>query len=105
MAHGRTVHHPKEGVRAGKTGNCLLTKNNENTMVPKGVPVFAVELYRHRISLRKAVSRVAEEMVPKSVVDILVQQISSLQATVDRLTATIEEKDQIIAEKIEIILN
>ena len=47
----------------------------------------------------------AEEMVPKSVVDILVQQISSLQATVDRLTATIEEKDQIIAEKIEIILN
>ena len=50
-------------------------------------------------------SRVAEEMVPKSVVDILVQQISSLQATVDRLTATIEEKDQIIAEKIEIILN
>ena len=50
-------------------------------------------------------SGVAEEMVPKSVVDILMQQISSLQATVDRLTATIEEKDRIIAEKIEIILN
>ena len=50
-------------------------------------------------------SSVAEEMVPKAVVDILMQQISSLQATVDRLTATIEEKDQIIAEKIEIILN
>ena len=33
------------------------------------------------------------------------QQISALQATVDRLTATIEEKDRIIAEKIEIILN
>ena len=50
-------------------------------------------------------SSVAEEMVPKAVVDILMQQISSLQATVDRLTATIEEKDRIIAEKIEIILN
>ena len=50
-------------------------------------------------------SSVAEEMVPKAVVDILVQQISALQATVDRLTATIEEKDRIIAEKIEIILN
>ena len=47
----------------------------------------------------------AEEMVPKAIVDILMQQISSLQATVDRLTATIEEKDRIIAEKIEIILN
>ena len=47
----------------------------------------------------------AEEMVPKAVVDILVQQVAALQATVDRLTATIEEKDRIIAEKIEIILN
>ena len=50
-------------------------------------------------------SSVAQEMVPKEVVDILMQQISALQATVDRLTATIEEKDRIIAEKIEIILN
>ena len=50
-------------------------------------------------------SGVAQEMVPKAVVDILMQQISALQATVDRLTATIEEKDRIIAEKIEIILN
>ena len=50
-------------------------------------------------------SRVAQEMVPKAVVDILMQQISALQATVERLTATIEEKDRIIAEKIEIILN
>ena len=50
-------------------------------------------------------SSVAEEMVPKAVVDILVQQVSTLQATVDRLTATIEEKDRIIAEKIEIIMN
>lgn len=41
-------------------------------------------------------SRVAEEMVPKSVVDVLVQQISNLQATVDRLTALLEEKKQII---------
>ena len=47
----------------------------------------------------------AEEMVPKAIVDILMQQISSLQATVDKLTATIEEKDRIIAEKMEIILN
>ena len=47
----------------------------------------------------------ADEMVPKAVVDVLMQQISALQATVDRLTATIEEKDQIIAEKIQIILN
>ena len=50
-------------------------------------------------------SGVAQEMVPKAVVDILMQQISALQATVERLTATIEEKDRIIAEKIEIILN
>ena len=50
-------------------------------------------------------SSVAQEMVPKAVVDILMQQISALQATVDRLTATVEEKDRIIAEKIEIILN
>ena len=50
-------------------------------------------------------SSVADEMVPKAVVDILMQQISALQATVERLTATIEEKDRIIAEKIEIILN
>ena len=47
----------------------------------------------------------AQEMVPKEVVDMLMQQISALQATVDRLTATIEEKDRIIAEKIKIILN
>ena len=47
----------------------------------------------------------AEEMVPKVVVDILMQQVAALQATVDRLTATIEEKDRIIAEKIEIIMN
>ena len=47
----------------------------------------------------------AEEMVPKAVVDTLVQQVAALQATVDWLTATIEEKDRIIAEKIEIILN
>ena len=50
-------------------------------------------------------SGVAQEMVPKEVVDILMQQITALQATVERLTATIEEKDRIIAEKIEIILN
>ena len=48
---------------------------------------------------------VAEEMVPKAVVDTLMQQVAALQATVERLTATIEEKDRIIAEKIEIILN
>ena len=53
----------------------------------------------------KAVGSVAEEMVPKAVVDTLMQQVAALQATVDRLTATIEEKDRIIAEKIEIILN
>ena len=50
-------------------------------------------------------SNVAEEMVPKAAFDALLQQLSVLQATVDRLTATIEEKDRIIAEKIEIILN
>ena len=48
-------------------------------------------------------------MVPKAVVEMLsqqfLQQISALQATVAQLTATIEEKDRIIAEKIEIILN
>ena len=38
----------------------------------------------------------AGEMVPKSVVDMLMQQIATLQATIDRLTAVIEEKNQII---------
>ena len=47
----------------------------------------------------------AQEMGPKAVVDMLMEQISALQSTVDRLTAAIEEKDRIIAEKIEIILN
>ena len=37
----------------------------------------------------------AEEMVPKAVVDTLMQQVAALQATVDRLTSTIEEKDRI----------
>ena len=38
----------------------------------------------------------AEEMVPKAAFDALVQQIASLQATIDRLTALLEEKNQII---------
>ena len=38
----------------------------------------------------------AGEMVPKEAFDALVQQISALQATIDRLTAIIEEKNQII---------
>ena len=39
---------------------------------------------------------VDQEMVPKAVVDALMEQLSTLQATVDRLTAIIEEKNQII---------
>ena len=50
-------------------------------------------------------SRVDQVTMPKAAFDALMQQISSLQATVDQLIATIEEKDQIIAKKIEIILN
>ena len=50
-------------------------------------------------------SGVDQVTMPKAAFDALMQQLSSLQATVDRLTATIEEKDRIIAEKIEIILN
>ena len=38
----------------------------------------------------------AEEMVPKEVVDILMQQIATLQATIERLNALLEEKNQII---------
>lgn len=45
----------------------------------------------------------ADEMVPKAIVDVLLQQITmlqstvtSLQATVEKLTAVIEEKNQII---------
>ena len=37
-----------------------------------------------------------EAMVPQAVVDALMQQIASLQATIDRLTAIIAEKNQII---------
>ena len=50
-------------------------------------------------------SSVEEVTMPKAAFDALMQQISTLQATVDRLKATIEEKDRIIAEKVEIILN
>ena len=44
-------------------------------------------------------------MVSRAAFDALVQQIASLQTTIDRLTATIEEKDRIIAEKLQIIQN
>ena len=44
----------------------------------------------------RTVSGMGEAMVPQAVVDALIQQISSLQATIDRLTAIIEEKNQII---------
>ena len=38
----------------------------------------------------------AQETVPKAAFDAVVQQIAALQATVDRLTALLEEKEQII---------
>ena len=41
-------------------------------------------------------SRVEQVTMPKAVYDALIEQIASLKATVDRLTATIEEKNQII---------
>ena len=82
-----------------------MLKKFQNRRKTKRILELAVESYRCRKLAGRAVSSVAQEMVPKEVVDILMQQISALQATVDRLTATIEEKDRIIAEKIEIILN
>jgi hypothetical protein len=42
------------------------------------------------------VSSVDEVTMPKAAFDALMQQISTLQATVDQPTAIIEEKDQII---------
>jgi hypothetical protein len=42
------------------------------------------------------VSGVEQVTVPKATLDALTQQISTLQATVDRLTALLEEKNQII---------
>ena len=41
-------------------------------------------------------SRVEQVTMPKAVYDALMEQIASLKATVDRLTATIDEKNQII---------
>ena len=41
-------------------------------------------------------SSVEQVTIPKAAFDALVQEISSLQATVDRLTALLEEKNQII---------
>lgn len=41
-------------------------------------------------------SSVADEMVQMAVADMLMQQISALQATADRLTALPEEKNIII---------
>ena len=37
-----------------------------------------------------------QQMVPKAAFDALQEQLSTLQATVDRLTALLEEKEQII---------
>ena len=37
-----------------------------------------------------------EVTMPKAAFDALMQQISTLQATVDQLNAIIEEKDQIV---------
>ena len=41
-------------------------------------------------------SSVEQVTMPKAAFDALMQQLSTLQATVDRLTAIIEEKNQII---------
>ena len=41
-------------------------------------------------------SSVEQVTMPKEAFDALMQQLSTLQATVDRLTAIIEEKNQII---------
>ena len=56
----------------------------------------AVKLNRYRIPVGKAVSKVDEVTMPKAAFDALMQQISTLQATVDRLNAIIEKKNQII---------
>ena len=56
----------------------------------------AIELNRYRIPVGKAVSSVDEVTLPKVAFDALMQQISTLQATVDQLNAIIEEKDQIV---------
>ena len=45
---------------------------------------------------RKAVSSVEQVTMPKEAFDALMEQLSTLQATVDRLTALLEEKEQII---------
>ena len=41
-------------------------------------------------------SSVAQVTMPKEAFDALMEQLSTLQATVDRLTALLEEKEQII---------
>ena len=46
--------------------------------------------------MRKAVSRVEQVTMPKAVFDEIMSQLASLKETVDRLTAVIEEKNQII---------
>ena len=56
----------------------------------------AVESYRCRTPVGKAVNSVDEVTMPEAAFDALMQQISTLQATVDRLTALLEEKEQII---------
>ena len=48
------------------------------------VTLFYDRIARRR-HLRKAVNSVVEEMVPKVVVDILMQQVAALQATVRRV--------------------
>ena len=61
---------------------------------------------------RKAVSSVEQEMVPKTMLDLLLEQLSMLrdqiarmQATIDKLVEDNQKKDAIIEEKNQIILN
>ena len=47
----------------------------------------------------KAVSRVDEITMSKAAFEALMQQLSTLQATVDKLTALLEEKNKIILKE------
>jgi hypothetical protein len=48
VAYGRFIHCAEESLRAGKTRNGILTKDNKKTIRPKGRPKPPVEYIPHR---------------------------------------------------------
>ena len=83
----------------------MLTKNIGKTIFPKGFSAHSSNLTGINILRERTVSSVDQGMVPKAVLDSVLDQMTMLQKTVESLQTTIEKLNQIIEEKNQIILN